>query len=102
MRCYATRPPLAGKYCFCVRSTIVDGSSRKPLGIIFGYGLTANLIGKRVEHVAIVMQKEEPGLCCEEVELLLHEVCPVELSDDVYVHMFKSPALEGYDSEMAD
>lgn len=102
MRCFAKQPPLAGKYCFCVRSTIVDRTSRKPLGIIFGYGATVNPMGKRVQEVAIAMQREEPDLCCEEVELLLHEECPVELSDDVYVHIFKSPAIDGYDSEMTE
>jgi len=72
------------------------------MGIIFGYGTTVNPIGKRVEQVAIAMQREERDVCCADVELILHEECPVELSDDVYVHLFKSPAIEGYDSEMTD
>jgi len=94
-------PKLATKYCFCLRSTIIDRATRKPVGLIFGYGATVNTVSKRVEQVAVAMQREE-SLCCDEVELVLHDECPMEITDDVYVHFFKNSPLDGYDSELTD
>lgn len=90
----------ATKYCFCARSIIRTSSEgpKESIGIIFGYDRTPS-ISTQVDSVSKAFM-DQTGYDVDDVELLLHEECPVELSDHIYVQFFDNAPLHGFDEDM--
>ncbi len=105
--CQAKKDPIATKYCFIAKSIIhtskhVPGP-RKTVGVIFGFDKTPE-VSSRIVAVSEALEAKGNYLI-EAPELILMEVCPVEVSQNVIVQFFNeedSPtALSGMDSEMS-
>jgi len=87
----STPPPfegLARKYCFRASVRIMN-RARVPVGIFVGYD-TKPTIARDVEHAGTSFCIEQPEYRCDDVQLILHEECPVELSNEIYFQPFES------------
>ena len=88
---YIPSDGIARKYCFRASVKIVN-KAKVPIGIFFGYD-TKPTIAKDVETVGqqYCLEKDEAlGYTCDEVELVLHAECPVEITSDISFQSFES------------
>jgi pyridoxal/pyridoxine/pyridoxamine kinase len=81
---------LARKYCFRASVNIVN-AAKAPVGVFFGYG-TKPTIAKEVEEIGeqFCMDVEDARYACDPVELVIHEECPVELTNEIYFQPFEA------------
>lgn len=85
---------LARKYCFKASVRIMN-KVHVPVGVFFGYD-TKPTIAKDVEMAGRNFCIERPEFRCDDVQLLLHVECPVELTSEIFFQPFESfEALEG-------
>ncbi len=100
------KEPIASKYCFVSKSIIhtskhVPGP-RKTVGVIFAFDKSPD-VSKRIEAVGTAL-KAKGNYVIDQPELMLMEICPVEVSDNVYIQFFNKQdapaALDGMDSEL--
>ena len=78
------------KYCFQSMSPIyekIPGKKPRHVGIVVAFGKTP-LVSKEVERIVNLLQKENEIDTHGDIDLVCFEECPVEISDDVFVHMF--------------
>ena len=88
--CNAKKEPIASKYCFLAKSmintsTTASGPTRT-IGVIFGFNKTPDI----TPHIHMVGRSlEKKGdYTVDETELTLLRICPVEVSDSVYIQFF--------------
>lgn len=104
--CAANKDPIASKYCFVSKSSIHTSTKipgpRKLVGVIFGFDKSPDISS----HIIAVGKKLEAkgNYTIDDPELTLLSVCPVEVSDNVYVQFFNQAEdpdpLQGIDSEI--
>lgn len=76
---------IAKKYCFKA-SMKINTRAKVHIGTFYAYGIKPT-VTKQVEQSAskfILEYHSSEQLECDEVELVLHDECPVELSSVVY------------------
>ena len=75
---------IARKYCFKA-SMKINTRANVQIGTFYAYGIKPT-IAKHVERSAakFILDYSSEALECSEVELVLHDECPVELSSVVY------------------
>ena len=107
--CNAKKEPIASKYCFLAKSVIntsiaVPGPKRT-IGVIFGFNKTPD-IAAQIDMVGRSLEKKG-DYTVDETELTLLRLCPVEVSDSVYIQFFDDAdappeALEALGSDDSD
>jgi hypothetical protein len=62
---------------------------RRTVGVVFGFDKTPDIC----HHVERVSRSIAKNMDCvaDEVEMIIHRECPVEISDEVYVQFFDTP-----------
>lgn len=85
---------LARKYCFRASVKIVN-AAKAPVGVFFGYD-TKPTIAKDVEAVGdeFCLHLEGAQYACDRVELVMHEECPVELTNEIYFQAFEALTMQ--------
>jgi len=72
------------------------------VGVIFAFDKSPD-VSKRIEAVGTAL-KAKGNYVIDQPELMLMEICPVEVSDNVYIQFFNKQdapaALDGMDSEL--
>jgi hypothetical protein len=102
--CNAKKEPIASKYCFLAKSVINAAPGPGPtrtIGVIFGFNKTPD-IAAQIDMVGRSLEKKG-DYTVDETELTLLRICPVEVSDSVYIQFFDDAdappeALEALDS----
>lgn len=88
--CNAKKEAIASKYCFLGKS-VINTSTAAPgptrtIGVIFGFNKTPD-IAAHIDMVGRSLEKKG-DYAVDETELTLLRICPVEVSDSVYIQFF--------------
>ena len=80
---------IARKYCFRATTTIARKNSDRPYAVVFGYD-TKPLIATEVRQVAqeFCTTNADAFEADDDVELVIFEECPMELTDEIFFQMF--------------
>ena len=88
--CNARKEPIASKYCFLAKSVINTSTAvpgpKRTIGVIFGFNKTPE-VAAQIDAVGRSLEKKG-DYAVDETELTLLRVCPVEVSDSVYIQFF--------------
>lgn len=110
--CNARKEPIASKYCFLAKSTINTSAAapgpKRTIGVIFGFNKTPD-VAAQIDTVGTALEKKG-DYAVDESELTLLRICPVEVSDSVYIQFFDDAdappealeALESLESDESD
>jgi len=108
--CNAKKEPIASKYCFLAKSVINTAAPgpKRTIGVIFGFNKTPE-IAAQIDLVGRSLEKKG-DYAVDETELTLLRICPVEVSDSVYIQFFDDAdappealeALESLESDESD
>lgn len=80
---------IARKYCFRALTTISRKDSNRTFGVVFGYD-SKPIVAKEVEVIAQnFCEANDHKFEADDVELVLYEECPVELSDEIHFQVFQ-------------
>lgn len=81
---------IARKYCFRASVHIVN-RAKVPVGIFFAYDAKPS-ITRDVEAIGakFCLEQSAKGYECRESELVIHNECPVELSNEIYFQPFEA------------
>ena len=88
--CNAKKEPIASKYCFLAKSVINTSTTAsgptRTIGVIFGFNKTPDITA----HIDMVGRSlEKKGDYADgETELTLLRLCPVEVSDSIFIQFF--------------
>ena len=88
--CNAKKEPIASKYCFLAKSVINTSTTAsgptRTIGVIFGFNKTPDITA-HIDMVGRSLEKKG-DYTVDETELTLLRICPVEVSDSVYIQFF--------------
>ena len=104
--CNAKKEPIASKYCFLAKSVINTSTGpKRTIGVIFGFNKTPDITA-HIDMVGRSLEKKG-DYAVDETELTLLRLCPVEVSDSVYIQFFDDAdappeALEALGSDDSD
>lgn len=81
---------LARKYCFRASMKIMN-KVKVPVGVFFAYDVKPT-IAKDVESIGqkFCLEQSSEEFICGEAELVLHNECPVELSNEIFFQPFEA------------
>ena len=81
-----SKEPIASKYCFLAKSVINTSTGpKRTIGVIFGFYKTPNTA--QIDMVGRSLEKKG-DYAVDETELTLLRLCPVEVSDSVFIQFF--------------
>lgn len=88
--CNANKEPIASKYCFLAKSVINTSAAaagpKRTIGVIFGFNKTPD-VAAQIDMVGQTLEKKG-DYAVDDTELTLLRICPVEVSDSVYIQFF--------------
>lgn len=76
----------ATKYCFSAKVQLYTHVGGPPVGVVFTFDRNSD-VTKQVEAVVAALV-QDTGYVSGQTELIMHKECPMEITDEVYVHLF--------------
>ena len=81
------KDPIASKYCFLAKSVINTSTGpKRTIGVIFGFNKTPDITA-HIDMVGRSLEKKG-DYAVDETELTLLRLCPVEVSDSIFIQFF--------------
>jgi hypothetical protein len=82
-----SKEPIASKYCFLAKSVINTSTGpKRTIGVIFGFNKTPDITA-HIDMVGRSLEKKG-DYAVDETELTLLRLCPVEVSDSIFIQFF--------------